>query len=119
MTENARQHGSYGGRSVRSTCASIRRWPGSWTALIDELMRGLLAELRLVFHVMPRPHHFHQAYLARNREICELLEAGNVGAAEHALTAYLDDAERELLNAYWERAVGPKSRGDTGKALSH
>lgn len=85
---------------------------------IDELMRGLLAELRLVFHVMPRPHHFHEAYLARNREICELLEAGNVGAAEHALTAYLDDAERELLNAYRERRAGAESRGDAGKALS-
>ncbi|MEN3269931.1 GntR family transcriptional regulator [Pseudonocardia sp.] len=84
---------------------------------IDELMRGLLAELRLVFHVMPSPHRFHQAYLARNREICELLEAGNVGAAEHALTVYLDDAERELVNAYRERGVGAESMSDAGTAL--
>ena len=46
---------------------------------------------------MPSRQRFHQAYLARNREICELLEAGNVPAAERALTAYLDDAERELV----------------------
>ena len=85
---------------------------------IDELMRGVLAELRLVFHVMPSRQRFHQAYLARNREICELLEAGNIPAAERALTVYLDDAERELVNAYREHDEGTESMGEAGKALS-
>jgi DNA-binding GntR family transcriptional regulator len=80
---------------------------------VDELMRGVLAELRLVFHVMPSPQHFHQAYLARNQEICELLEAGDGPAAESALAAYLDDAERELVNAYREHDA--ESMGDAGK----
>jgi DNA-binding GntR family transcriptional regulator len=82
---------------------------------IDELMRGLLAELRLVFHVMPSPQHFHLAYLARNREICGLLEAGNGPAAERALAAYLDDAERELVSAYREHGVGAESMGGASK----
>ena len=85
---------------------------------IDELMRGLLTELRLVFHVMPSPHHFHQAYLPRNREICELLDAGDIEAAENVLTVYLDDAERELVNAYRRCGADPQSIGDAREALS-
>jgi DNA-binding GntR family transcriptional regulator len=85
---------------------------------IDELMTGVLAELRLVFHVMPDRQRFHQAYLVRNREICELLDAGNVPAAEHALAVYLDDAERELVNVYRDHDAGSESTSEAGKALS-
>ena len=35
----------------------------------DELMRNVLAELRLAFHVMADPRRFHEPYLTRNREI--------------------------------------------------
>jgi DNA-binding GntR family transcriptional regulator len=85
---------------------------------IDELMRGVLAELRLVFHVMPSRQHFHQAYLARNREIFELIEAGNLSAAEDALAVYLDDAEHELVDAYREHDGIAESMGEAGKAPS-
>lgn len=67
---------------------------------INELMRGLLAELRLVFHVMADPEGFHQPYLSRNREIFELLAAGDSEGAEQALTSYLLDAEHQLTVAY-------------------
>lgn len=67
---------------------------------INELMRGLLAELRLVFHVMADPEGFHQPYLSRNREIYELLAAGDAKGAEEALTSYLLDAEEQLTAAY-------------------
>lgn len=70
---------------------------------IDELMRGVLAELRLVFHVMNDPRWFHEPYLGRNQEILDALEDGNGAAAEKLLAAYLDDAERQLVAAYTVR----------------
>ncbi|MFC7597033.1 GntR family transcriptional regulator [Terrabacter sp. GCM10028922] len=66
---------------------------------VGELMEHVLAELRLVFLVMPDPRRFHEPYIERNAEICRLLEAGQVDAAHDALVRYLDDAERELLRA--------------------
>lgn len=67
---------------------------------LDELMRGILAELRLVFHVMADPRRFHEPYLTRNRQLVELLRAGDRRGAVTALAAYLDDAERQLVDAY-------------------
>ncbi len=63
------------------------------------LMEQVLAELRLVFLVMPDPRRFHEPYMQRNAEICRLLESGDVAAAEDALSRYLDDAEGQLLAA--------------------
>jgi DNA-binding GntR family transcriptional regulator len=70
---------------------------------LDDLMRGVLAELRLVFHVMADPRRFHGPYLARNREILRLLHDGDRAAAVGALAAYLNDAERQLVGAYATR----------------
>lgn len=67
---------------------------------VDELMRGILAELRLVFHGMDDPRRFHEPYLARNREILDRLEAGDPAGAAGLLTAYLDDAEQQIVAAY-------------------
>lgn len=67
---------------------------------LDELMRGVLAELRLVFHVMANPRWFHEPYLGRNREILAALADGNGDHAEKLLYQYLDDAERQLVEAY-------------------
>jgi DNA-binding GntR family transcriptional regulator len=69
----------------------------------DELMRNVLAELRLVFHVMDDPRRFHEPYLARNREILEQLKAGETGRAEQLLEAYLDDSQSQLAAAYAQR----------------
>jgi DNA-binding GntR family transcriptional regulator len=71
---------------------------------VDDLIRGVLAELRLVFHVMANPREFHQPYLSRNRDIAGLIERGDLQAAERALHRYLDDAERQLVSAYRHRA---------------
>jgi DNA-binding GntR family transcriptional regulator len=70
---------------------------------LDELMRGVLAELRLVFHVMANPRWFHEPYLSRNRDILAALERGNGVEAEHLLATYLDAAERQLVEAYTAR----------------
>ncbi|GAA1317968.1 GntR family transcriptional regulator [Pseudonocardia xinjiangensis] len=66
----------------------------------DELMGGVLAELRLVFHVMADPKRFHEPYLARNKEILALLQQGDGPAAAEALAVYLRDAEEQLVKAY-------------------
>ncbi|KAA9162147.1 GntR family transcriptional regulator [Amycolatopsis acidicola] len=69
----------------------------------EEVMRGLLAELRLVFHVMDAPQAFHEPYLTRNREILTALSAGDGRGAEELLSSYLDDAEHQLTTAYRAR----------------
>ncbi|MFJ9412151.1 GntR family transcriptional regulator [Streptomyces sp. NPDC101393] len=66
----------------------------------DELMRGVLAELRLVFHVMDDPRRFHAPYLTRNRQIVEALQAGDAVAAERLLLSYLEDSRSQLSGAY-------------------
>lgn len=65
-----------------------------------EIMRRLLAELRLAFHAMPALREFHEPYLADNRAIADLLAAGNVKQASQRLTRYFDTAERQLLDVY-------------------
>lgn len=67
---------------------------------LDELMRRILAELRLVFAVMRDPREFHEPYLARNRHIWLLLRDGDVAGAEAVLRQYLDAAEAQLVAAY-------------------
>ncbi|KOT59401.1 MULTISPECIES: GntR family transcriptional regulator [Streptomyces] len=70
---------------------------------MDELMRGVLAELRLVFHVMDDPRRFHAPYLTRNRQILEALEAGEAAEAERLLESYLEDSRAQLSGAYAQR----------------
>lgn len=72
---------------------------------VRDVVRRLLAELRLVFVTMPDLRDFHQPYLTSNRELYELLAAGDAPAAEKALAAYFDVAEAQLLAAYAERAA--------------
>lgn len=67
---------------------------------LDELMRRVLAELRLAFHVMDTAAAFHEPYLHRNRTILQLLEAGRSEEAEQELHSYLVEAERQLLGAF-------------------
>jgi DNA-binding GntR family transcriptional regulator len=70
---------------------------------LDDMMRRVLAELRLVFHMMDDPHRFHDPYVHRNAGIVTSIERGEVAAADQALRVYLDDAERQLLDAIAER----------------
>ncbi|MEU6083804.1 GntR family transcriptional regulator [Streptomyces sp. NPDC047108] len=66
----------------------------------DELMRSVLAELRLVFHVVDDPGRLHTPYLARNGQILAALRAGDAAGAEELLVAYLHDSREELVEAY-------------------
>lgn len=67
---------------------------------IDEAMRGILAELRLVFHTMDDPRRFHEPYLGRNETILAALREGDAARAERLLADYLDDSRRQLSEAY-------------------
>ncbi|GAA3582669.1 GntR family transcriptional regulator [Amycolatopsis ultiminotia] len=71
---------------------------------VAELMKGLTAELRLVFHVMADPRRFHERYLPRNHEILNMLGEGDGMRTSDLLATYLDDAETQLVEAYAERA---------------
>ena len=66
---------------------------------LDDAMRQVLAQMRLVFAAMNDPRTFHQPYLAHNRELVELLDAGRWAQAEESLLAYLETAESQLLTA--------------------
>ncbi|MFC4535242.1 GntR family transcriptional regulator [Sphaerisporangium dianthi] len=64
---------------------------------LDDIMRRMLAELRLSFLEMSNPRAFHEPYLWRNRDILRLIEAGDAEGAERLLGDYLADAERQLV----------------------
>ncbi|MFJ4921803.1 GntR family transcriptional regulator [Streptomyces sp. NPDC088725] len=66
----------------------------------DELMRGVLAELRLAFHVVDDPRGLHEPYLVRNRQFLEALKSGDGAGAERLLAAYLDDSRDQLIEVY-------------------
>lgn len=76
---------------------------------IDDVTRRLLAELRLVFHVIASPRAFHEKYIGRNRALLGLLADGEVDRAADELDRYLHDSEEQLLAAY-------HGRRDTGRA---
>jgi DNA-binding GntR family transcriptional regulator len=67
---------------------------------LDQQMKLLLAEMRLVFHRMSEVRAFHEPYLERNDAICVLLEAGDRPAAAEEVRRYLADAEAQILDAY-------------------
>ncbi len=70
------------------------------SARTDELMRSVLAELRLAFHVVDDPRRLHQPYLVRNRAILETLRAGDRTGAERLLTRYLEDSRTQMVETY-------------------
>jgi DNA-binding GntR family transcriptional regulator len=67
---------------------------------VEELMRNILAELRLVFHAMADPRRLHEPYLERNKEILAAIEAGDGPRAERLLLKYLEDSEHQIVEAY-------------------
>jgi DNA-binding GntR family transcriptional regulator len=66
---------------------------------VTDLMEGMLAEMRLVFHVMATEPAFHADFMARNARVVELLEAGDRVAAGAEMRDYLAAAEARLLEA--------------------
>jgi len=70
---------------------------------LDDITGRLLAELRLLFHVMATPRELHEPYIARNQALLELLEARDYTRAADELHQYLLDSEQGLLAAFKSR----------------
>ncbi|WP_064743156.1 GntR family transcriptional regulator [Pseudonocardia spinosispora] len=67
---------------------------------LDTIISGVLAEFRLAYAHMTDTQVFHAAFLKRNREIAELLGAGDVEGASGMLESYLVEAEEALLDDF-------------------
>ncbi|MEU6987707.1 GntR family transcriptional regulator [Streptomyces sp. NPDC046324] len=78
------------------------------SARTDELMRSVLAELRLAFHTVDDPRGLHEPYLVRNREILDALGAGERATAERLLARYLDDSRTRIVEAYAKAVEQPE-----------
>jgi DNA-binding GntR family transcriptional regulator len=73
------------------------------SARLDEITGRLVAELRLLFHVIATPQELHEPYVARNRGILELLEERKYERAADQLHTYMLDSEQSLLDAFKAR----------------
>lgn len=71
---------------------------GTGSALLQELMTRVLAQMRLVFHAMSDAPDFHSHYVEQNAQLVALLAKEQREEAAEALRGYLDQAEAELLN---------------------
>lgn len=69
----------------------------------NEVAGRLLAELRLAFHAVESPRRLHEPYVERNRELLDLVAAGEYEKAAQRLEAYLQDSLAELLDAVRSR----------------
>jgi len=69
------------------------------SARLDGFFRVTIAQLRLAFAVMADQGAFQTPWVARDREICDLIRGGRRTAAGAALRVYLDDSERTVLDA--------------------
>ncbi|GAA2840380.1 GntR family transcriptional regulator [Kribbella solani] len=70
---------------------------------MDAVTGRLLAELRLLFHVIAAPRELHEPYIGRNRALLELLEARKYDEAAADLHEYLLDSEHRILAAFRAR----------------
>jgi DNA-binding GntR family transcriptional regulator len=66
---------------------------------VDDLVRRLLAEVRLAFHAVDNPRRLYEPYIARNRQLADLLSAGKPDKAADELAHYLHDSEQQLIDA--------------------
>lgn len=67
------------------------------SARLNGLFRTVVAQQRLAFPVAADEADFQRPWVARDREICDLLVAGLRAAAGAALRRYLDDSEQAVL----------------------
>ena len=73
------------------------------SARLNDITGRLLAELRLLFHVIATPRQLYEPYIARNRGILERLEERKYERAADQLHVYLLDSEQGLLDAFKAR----------------
>lgn len=66
--------------------------------LFDEFFATVAAQMRLLFSLAADEAHFQRPWMARDREIHDLLSAGRTQDAADAMASYLDDSENRLLD---------------------
>ncbi|RED02851.1 GntR family transcriptional regulator [Ectopseudomonas oleovorans] len=66
--------------------------------LFDEFFATVAAQIRLLFSLAPDEEHFQRPWIIRDRQIHDLLAAGQGQAAAEAMASYLDDSENRLLD---------------------
>ncbi|MBH3329121.1 GntR family transcriptional regulator [Pseudomonas sp. HR1] len=66
--------------------------------LFDEFFATVAAQIRLLFSLAPDEEHFQRPWVIRDRQIHDLLAAGQRQAAAEAMASYLDDSENRLLD---------------------
>lgn len=66
--------------------------------LFDEFFATVAAQMRLLFSLAPDEEHFQRPWITRDRQIHDLLAAGQHQAAGEAMASYLDDSENRLLD---------------------
>ncbi|HET6876253.1 MAG TPA: GntR family transcriptional regulator [Jatrophihabitans sp.] len=79
---------------------------------IDEMMRRVLAELRLAFGAVEDRAAFHAPYARRNAGLAELLHAGRLKPLERELRSYLADARDQIVAAL-DRDIAREPDRDT------
>ncbi len=67
---------------------------------LSAVMDGLMAELRLAFHMAANVNELHARYALRNKMLFAMLEEGDITGAAVALRDYLTDSEADILGAY-------------------
>ena len=85
------------------------------SARLDDFFRVTIAQLRLAFAVMTDEAEFQAPWVEYDRKICDLIRSGRRQEAKAALRLYLDDSERQVLDAVranprTEAAATPKPR---------
>jgi len=66
--------------------------------LLDQFFRTILAQLRLVFAVVPDESDFQRPWIAKDRALLTLLRDGERVQAAAALTHYLASSEQSVLD---------------------
>ena len=66
--------------------------------LFDEFFATVAAQIRLLFSLAPDEEHFQRPWIIRDRQIHDLLAAGQRQSAAEAMASYLDDSENRLLD---------------------
>ncbi|MBA1258922.1 GntR family transcriptional regulator [Pseudomonas oryzihabitans] len=66
--------------------------------LFDEFFATVAAQIRLLFSLAPDEEHFQRPWIIRDRQIHDLLAAGQRQVAAEAMASYLDDSENRLLD---------------------
>lgn len=72
---------------------------GCHSVHLSAMFEQLLAELRLAFLLLPDPERLHGPYLAKNRRLLELVEAGDEAAAFADLDDHLTCSELDVLRS--------------------